>query len=192
MANGYYTSKDVDYIILIPHGSEGRTVIEQEYQSWLEKIRPQSGGDLMAPGGDTGTPVMAAARFPTAWLKLIEEGFKAWKEGRELPVDGTPLANWPVISPALVKNCLQLHVRTVEELAVISDEVVARLGMSGRNLQQRAKAWVEAKAEGGGKLGADLEKERALREAAENRIKSLEERLAGMEVKPSSVVRMVK
>ncbi len=179
---GHFVTKDIDFISIVPHGSEGRTVIEQEYVEWLKKIRPLAGQDYRASGAGSDTPLMGEARFPMAWLTAIENGYKHWKEGKEIPVEGTSLLNWPVMSPAMAKNCIALHIRTVEELADASDEAISRIGLSGVTLQHRAKDWVTAKRDGGGaKLGAELENLRAQNDAKETRINSLEERLRKFE-----------
>lgn len=70
--------------------------------------------------------------------------YQAWKNGQEEPETGTPIRQWPVVSPAQVENLLACNVRTVEELASLSEQGVQRLGMGGQALRQRAKSWLEA------------------------------------------------
>ena len=70
--------------------------------------------------------------------------YQAWKNGQEEPEEGTPIRHWPMLSPAQVENLLACNVRTVEELATLSEQGVQRLGMGGMALRQRAKAWFDA------------------------------------------------
>jgi hypothetical protein len=154
---GYYVTKDVDFIILVPHGSEGKQSIEQPYGDWLKKIKPLAGGDLMPSNASFDTPAMAAARFPAEWLEKIEAGYKAWKEGRELPIEGTPLDNWPVLSPSQRINAKQMHLLTVEDLAAASDEACQSVGIGGITLRQRARDWLEAKKADPAKIAAQME-----------------------------------
>ena len=44
---------DKDYIILVPHGSEGKTELREEYDFWADKMEKQC-GPQRTPGGDSG------------------------------------------------------------------------------------------------------------------------------------------
>lgn len=72
--------------------------------------------------------------------------YAAFKEGREAPMSGTPLSEWPNATPAWISNLHVMQVRTVEQLATLSDAQAQ--GMMGLlALRDRAKAWL-ATAEG--------------------------------------------
>ena len=90
-------------------------------------------------------------------MARYREGYDAWKKGQEVPVEGTHLKNWPVASPAQIDMCLRTNVRTVEELATLSESGVQRIGMGGITLRQKAQAWLDA-ANGTGKGAAEIEK----------------------------------
>jgi hypothetical protein len=83
--------------------------------------------------------------------------YEAWKKGQEMPVDGTPLKLWPPASPAQIETCLRVNVRTVEELARLSETGIQKIGIGGQELRRKAQAWLEA-ANGTGKLAGELEK----------------------------------
>ena len=183
LAAGCYMTKDVDFIIIIPHGSEGRTVIEQDYSEWLAKMKPLAGINIMAAGGGSDTPAVAESRFPKEWIVGIEAGYKAFKEGMEIPIEGTSILNWPVMPPALRKNCVAIHIRTVEEFADCSSEALDRVGLNAPVYQQRAKDYLKAKSENPAKIAAEMEELRAAKAAAEARIKGLEKRLQNFETK---------
>lgn len=78
------------------------------------------------------------AKYPKEW--------EAFESGISLDdlIEGTHLKNWPAITPAMVKNCLRIGVRTVEELAVLHDQGLRSIGMGARALQQKAKLWLES------------------------------------------------
>lgn len=179
LTTGKYITKDVDFIILIPHG-DSKTVIEQPFDEWRKKVAPHTGA-FHASGASSDTPLMAASRFPSAWLEQIDKGYAAWKEGRELPVDGTPLRNWPVLSPAQLKNLEGLNLFTLEQLANATDDAVAALGMGGIALRQRARDFLSAQGGEAAKLSAALESQREESKAKDLRIQSLEERLQALE-----------
>jgi predicted flap endonuclease-1-like 5' DNA nuclease len=71
---------------------------------------------------------------------------REWREfdtGQSIPLEGSPLNVLPNISPATEKNLNAEGVRTVEDLANLSDAVV--LGVQGRvDLRKRAVAYLAA------------------------------------------------
>lgn len=82
--------------------------------------------------------------------------YNAFKAGREEAVVGTPLEMWPPIgSPAMVQTLKAMHVRTVEDLAGLSDAGINNIGMGGRVLREKAQLWLsEAKDKGAAILTA--------------------------------------
>ena len=71
------------------------------------------------------------------------EHYKAFKAGLEAPESGTPLAEWPVIPESRRKELLALHIKTVEALAELPDTAIVRLGIGGRELVKKAKAYIQ-------------------------------------------------
>lgn len=156
IAAGHMVMQDVPFIILIPHGSEGKTRIENRYEDWLRNNRGR-GGEIRASGAGADTPSMSAARFPQEWLDKIQAGFEAWRRGEELEVEGSPLRNWPVISQSQRMNCEAAHIRTIEELAEASDSALELVGMGAVALRQRARDWLKANGGEQGKLVMELD-----------------------------------
>jgi len=146
-ATGHIAYKDVDFIVIVPHGSEGKTELREEYSFWLDKMQKQV-GPTRAPGADAGTPFMVESRFPREWLDEIIKGYKMWKEGKELPLEGTALHQWGVLPPAMLQTFLAQNVRTIEELAEASDEAINPCGMGARIFRNHAQAWVKLNKEG--------------------------------------------
>lgn len=126
LAAGHYVAKDVDYALVTPRGSRDR--VERVAEEWLANLRKDS----------------ANGRFPLEWLRTIETGYKDWKEGRESPVNGTAISNWPVLSPAQLVLMRQIGVRSIEDLAAANEEMITRLGMGGRALKQQAADWLSS------------------------------------------------
>ena len=95
--------------------------------------------------------------------------YAAFKAGQEPPTEGTPLAEWPSISQSLALTLKAQHVRTVEDLASLHDNLLGALGTGGRELRSRAKAWLES-------AHSSAPLERALDRAfkAEHRVTELE------------------
>lgn len=82
------------------------------------------------------------------------EQYKAFIEGREAPVDGTPLREWPValMTASRADELAYFHIRTVEQLAALGDDKVQNLGMGGRELRERAKLWLDVSKNGAAPL----------------------------------------
>lgn len=123
---GRYTTKDVEYVLVTPMGS--RDKMEFVYSEWIVQMRTEA---------DNG-------RLPMEWLDAFERRYAAWKKQEELPLEGSPLRNWPPISPAQIKNLASWNIQTVEQLAAANEELIRRLGMGGRALQQTATEWLKA------------------------------------------------
>jgi hypothetical protein len=134
---GHYVTKDVDVAIITPMGSKDRT--ERIVTEWFAQLQQQ----------------VAEGRFPREWRTEFMAAHAAWKEGRELPLSGTPILTWPVASPAQVKSLLDAKVRTVEDLAQANEETIAMLGMGGRALKDKAVSWLQS-ANSTGKVTEEL------------------------------------
>ena len=71
------------------------------------------------------------------------EAYVAWKAGQAAPVAGLHLEEWPVLNRAQVAELRHREIRTVEELARLSDVHVQGLGMGGMALRERARAYLD-------------------------------------------------
>lgn len=174
---GVYMTKDVDFIIIVPHGSEGRTRIEQEYVLWLAKMKPLTGPK--GSGFDGHHEINS--RFAPDWVAKIQEAYEKWKKGEDMDVEGTPLKNWPAISPGQIRTCLDMHLQTIEGLAHAADDTVERIGMGGYTLRQRARDWLDSIANGPGKTGAELEQLRVENSDMKEKNQKLEAQMVGMQ-----------
>lgn len=98
---------------------------------------------IMVPGDKTNilrrpvrignTPKHDNMRFPEQWA--------AYKQKREQRPEGTPLAAWPILSTAQVKELEYLNIFTVEQLADMPDSHVSKhTGLT--KLKKLAKAFL--------------------------------------------------
>lgn len=104
-------------------------------------------------------------RFPRQWA--------AFKAQNEPVVEGTPLSEWPMINRAQVMEFGSLNIRTVEQLASVPDTTLHTMGMGGRAVRDKAKAWLD-QARGGSELSKIL----ARLEALENENQALKRQAA--------------
>jgi len=170
---GHPVFRDVDHVVLTPQGSKDS--VEKPVADWLAQTDEQ----------------VREERIPSDWAEKFHAGYGHWKRGEAIPVEGSALANWPVITPGELLACKGLHILTIEELAVANDQAVRSLGMGGLALKQRAGKYLSA-SDGPGKLIAENADLRAKLVDSEERRKSLEERVIALEalVKPTSPVKI--
>lgn len=143
---------DEDFAFITPIGSKDR--MERKVSDWFAHL------EVEVEGG----------RFAPEWLRQYKGAYAAWKEGLEPPLDGTPIRQWSVLSPAQVKSLLELRVLTVEDLAQANEETIRRLGMGGRDLKNKAVTWLESAQNVGSvaeRCVALTEENRVLRESVE-------------------------
>lgn len=122
---GKYVAKDVDYALVTPPYS--RDVFKQPVTEWFENLYRD----------------MMAERLPKEWLDGFKKMYDAFKNGQELPVQGTPIKGWGIISPSMQENLIRDGITTVEMLADITDEGIRRVGMGAVELKHKATGWLK-------------------------------------------------
>jgi predicted RNA-binding protein with RPS1 domain len=72
------------------------------------------------------------------------EHYRAFKDRVSEEInEGTPLSEWPTISRSMAEELAFVHVKTVEQLATMSDTQVAKfMGLGG--IKQKAQLWLES------------------------------------------------
>lgn len=78
--------------------------------------------------------------------------YEAFRAGREVPLEGTPLANWPRVTRARVEELAYFNIRTVEQLAGVNDAQVQQMGMGTRTDREVARKFLETARTGTGPL----------------------------------------
>ncbi len=81
--------------------------------------------------------------------------YAAFLAGLTPSVEGSPLEEWPPLSPAQVANLKVVNVHTVEQLAAVNDGDLDKIGMGARALRDKAAAWLD-NAKGGEALSKTL------------------------------------
>lgn len=67
--------------------------------------------------------------------------YAAFKQRIELPEEGFPLAEWPLINRTMVETLSFMNVKTVEQLANLNDTHVGSI-MGGAGFKQKAQNWL--------------------------------------------------
>jgi hypothetical protein len=145
---GKYMAKDVDYALVTPPYS--RDVFEQVATEWLAQMEKEVRNN----------------RLPREWYERYEAAYERWKKGEELPLNGTPIKGWAVLSP---------------------EEGRRRIGMGAQDLCDKAKAWLsQAKDKGpltmeNSTLKAENQALKTQNKTLEARVKELAERVEIMQ-----------
>lgn len=164
IAAGHYVGKDVTYAIITPQGSKDR--IEKLADEWLKDLETAVRED----------------RFPAQWLQSYRSIYADWKAGREIPTEGTPILTWPAVSRSQADACLNMNIRTVEDLANANEAALTGIGMGARALKERANAWLQSANETG-KVAAELEQLRTENAQQKVTIETLTKDKAQLEAK---------
>lgn len=148
---------------------EGRPIFEDRVF-----VRIQTPGDTRTTINREATD-QDKARFPKSW--------SAFEQGLSEVTEGTPLAQWTAVSASQVKELAHVHVRTVDQLAALSDASIQRMGPGYQQLRQQARHYLEnaqdgAKATEVQRENDDLREENAL---LKEQIKALKAQVKALE-----------
>lgn len=121
---GKYVAVDVELALITPPYS--KDVFKIKVPQWMDNMKQD----------------VHNGRMPQAWMDDYLEAYRRWKAGLEIPLNGTAIKGWGVISPAQQETLLRMNILTVEDLAGINDEGVQRIGMGGMDLRNKATAWL--------------------------------------------------
>lgn len=121
---GHYVAKDIDYALITAPYS--RDVFTTKVASWFKQLEAD----------------LAAEKIPRKWYDQYKAAYAAWQNGQELPLEGTAIKGWGMISPAQQETLIRMNILTVEVAAGMNDEAIKRIGMGGLDIKTKARAWL--------------------------------------------------
>lgn len=125
----------VDFVEYGPIGMAERLKITEKV-SRLAKVRPRDPND--------GGMDKALNEANDKW-DFIRPLYEAWKAGQNLPETGTPLAAWNAVTPEQAEILKMHSVKTVEEIADMTDSGITRIPLPGmRRMVDAAKLFLKA------------------------------------------------
>lgn len=121
------------------------------------------------------------ARWPREWV--------AYQNGQELAPEGTPLEMWPQVDIGQIEELKRFRVRSVEQLAAVSDTALGNLPMGTRSLREKAIVWLQQAKDGSGlsKLVAENAGLRSQLDAMQEQINSLAAMARAAQMAPAPV-----
>jgi len=177
---GHYVAVDVDYAVITPAGSKDE--IPRIFNEWIEQL----------------TQGIRDGRFKPEYVQAIKGMYEAWKEGLEIPVDGTPIKGWPVLGPSDQENVIAVRIRTVEDLAEANEQTLMSLGIGSRTMKQKAQAWLDSSNSNGkatekiSALQSELKDQKNVNEKLQENLDILMIRLEALESNPVKKTRKKK
>ena len=126
----------------VKHGNDGSAYVR--FYKRNEKGVAKDFVEIMFPG-DNKTVVNRQVkdddkmRWPGQW--------QAYEAGEAFKIDGFPLEQWPELSSdeGMIRDLNTKRIYTVEQLASVSDQNLANIGLGARALVAKAKAFVDVR-----------------------------------------------
>lgn len=117
--------------------------VEQTYLSKKEGrpiFKDMAHVRMAIPGDRNNSPVFIATdqhkrRFREAWRDFERNG--------QQNETGTPIGKLPGITKSQTKEVEHFNIRTVEQMAIVSDAAISNMGVGYQDLRARAKAYLE-------------------------------------------------
>lgn len=155
--------KDQDFVVVTVPG-DTKSNFKDKVQAFFQKKQDE----------------INAGRIPREWVEKWKRDYDLYAQGKEIPLDGTPIKGWKLISGAQQEELVRMNIRTVEELSNMSDDAKRNFGMGALELQRKAKAWLEQNQshESGAIKLASLTKEN---ESLQGQVKLLVEKMEELE-----------
>jgi len=169
---GRYVAMDFDVALVTPPYS--KDCVEYKVTQWLTNIERN----------------LREGRIPEKWAEHWKESYKRWKAGQELPLSGTPIKGWGVISPAQQANLIAMNCRTVEDLAEANDDGLRRMGMGAVDLRNKARTWLASMKDHGGvtvQMASISQENEVLKTTVEALTKQVESLKAMVRAEPQQV-----
>lgn len=121
---GRHVPKRANFIFIHTHGSKDcREYLADE---WLPRKRLEASRGM----------------YNLEWVKHFENQYSEWKNGNDLPRQGTPIITWSMLSPEQNARVRALGYQVIEDLAAIPDGSLGELGLDGRVIRDQARAWI--------------------------------------------------
>lgn len=125
--------REVDMVAYGPIGARDRTVT-------IERVSRLALVDTKTDPSVNPAVAMARGRW-----EFIKPRYDAWKDGQEVPQNGSPLSMWTQLGREQVETLQSHGVKTIEDLAALTDGHIQRIQITGlRSLIEGAKRFLAA------------------------------------------------
>jgi hypothetical protein len=119
----------------------GRPIYDQQEQVHIRFVGDTK-KELVAPAHEKCARDPGTGQW-ISYAQLYHKHYEAFKSGQEVAGEGTPIEELHFIDAAKRAELKALHVHTAEALAGLEGVNLTRLGMYGRELKEKAKAYID-------------------------------------------------
>ncbi len=102
-------------------------------------FRDEERVQFLQPGSHNSFVARVTDEHRNRWPKE----YAAFKAGHTMAMEGTPLEQWPFMTPGRIAELKALEIHTVEQCAALNDAILHRIGINGRGLKQAAAAYLD-------------------------------------------------
>jgi len=160
---GHIVYEDVAMVYITTSG-DNKSLFENYVPNWLSHLKARLHDQMISE----------------PYYDFCVASYEAWKNKQAAPVLGTPIEQWPQVSPSQVKAILNANVRTIEDLAKCNEEGLTEIGMGARALKNKAQAYIQS-AQDHGKVSEKMNSLETKLETAEAINKEMLTRIAELE-----------
>lgn len=138
-------------------------------------FRDEERVEIILPGNPFTRPVkIVTDEHRQRWPRE----YAAFKAGTTMAQDGTPLEQWPMMTPAMVKQLKFLEIHTVEQCAALDDNALGRIPIGGRQIKNAAIAYLDDAASQ--KMTTELSRAMEIRDAENATLRGQVEQLGSL------------
>jgi hypothetical protein len=119
---------------------EGRPIYDQQEQVFI-RFAGDTKKELVAPAHEKCMRD-PQSNFWVSYAQVYHRHYEAFKSGEAAVGEGTPIDELPFIDSARRAELKALHIHTAEALAGLEGINLSRLGMFGRELKEKAAAYI--------------------------------------------------
>lgn len=121
---GRMAFKDQAYAIITPPGGKSNNI--ERVDDFFTKMEHE----------------VQVGRVHPDWVRKWRGDYELYQKGQEIPLDGTPIRGWKLLSGSQQEELTRLNILTVEALANLTDEGARNVGMGAVEFRRRAQAWL--------------------------------------------------
>jgi len=133
-ADGHSVFKNVYTVHIMPIG--GKDEVIKNADEWLKELEQKA----MTRG-----PFDSNASEYREWHERFTKMFAQYKAGEEMVTEGTPLRAVLAFTKAETMQAESVRIFSIEQLAEANEEAIARMGIGGRALKDKATQVLKAK-----------------------------------------------
>lgn len=83
-------------------------------------------------------------RISERYFNFCVNAFEKWKESGDVPVEGYPVIEWRMATPAQQEMLIAIGINSVEKVAEMNEDTLTAFGMGGRDLKKKAAEFLLA------------------------------------------------